>query len=280
MVIPIHNGIDLTARCLDSVVRSIRQPDHIVIVDDGSTDGSPTAISKRYPRVEIVEGDGNLWWGEAMNRGVHRAAVLGANVYLALNNDCTIQPTAVGNLLAAVERAGPRRVAICSQVRRWPDDNWIMSAGGRANWWWKGVATRCWGPPSDCVNQPTTVDWFPGMGSFVQMADYLAIGGYDSHRFPHYRADVDFSLRLRRFGCTLLYEPASVIWNDTSQTGLQIPPRASLRDVWRLATSRRSQYNLQETAPFFWRHAPKLAWPVLMATYYGSVARALVRKWR
>jgi GT2 family glycosyltransferase len=276
-VIPIHNGLPLTVRCIKSLQASTRVADHIVIVDDGSSDGSAKVISAEFPSVEVVNGNGNLWWAGAMNLGVKHAATLGADVYFSLNNDCVVAPDALSNLVCALNTATVSHAAVCSQVRRWPDGDWIVSAGGSVNWWWKGITARCWGPPSPCATHRAEVDWFPGMGSLVRMDDYFAVGGYDERRFPHYRADVDFALRLRQSGCRLIYEPASLILNDLSQTGLQARHSRSARKVWQLLTDRRSQYNVQETLPFFWRHAPRHIVPVTIATYYGSFARAVIR---
>lgn len=277
VVIPVHNSLSLTLRCLRALAASSRLPDIVVVVDDGSTDGSREQIAAQFPDVVLVGGDGNLWWGGAMNVGVEHARTLGADLYLALNSDNVVVPDTVANLIAAVAVAGTGRIALCSQVRRWPLGDWVISAGGWVDWRWKGIGTRCWGAPSPCVTHSAEVDWFPGMGSLVRMDDYVGVGGYDSQRFPHYRADVDFALRLRQDGVRLIYEPSSLILNDQSQTGLQASHTRSPTKLWRLLTDRRSQYNVQESLPFFWRHAPRHLLPLTLATYYGSFARTVLR---
>ena len=75
IVAPVHNRRDITLQCLRSLARINKDglDVHIIIVDDGSTDGTSEAIAKQFPDVEIVKGDGNLCFTEGTNVGVRAA---------------------------------------------------------------------------------------------------------------------------------------------------------------------------------------------------------------
>lgn len=75
---------------------------HLLLVDDGSTNGVPSQLKKEFPDLTIVEGDGTLWWGGGIRLGMERALRDGADVIMWLNHDCVPDAGAVEKL---VERA-------------------------------------------------------------------------------------------------------------------------------------------------------------------------------
>src|SRR5436190_255750 len=88
IVAPVHNRREITLQCLKSLSRidSAGLDVHAVIVDDGSTDGTSDGIREQFPSVELIEGDGNLWFTEGTNVGI-RAALKHDPKYLLLIND-------------------------------------------------------------------------------------------------------------------------------------------------------------------------------------------------
>ena len=92
IVIPVHNGLDYTKKCLKSLFVTINESRYrndikIIIVDDGSTDGTAQWIYKNYNSIKILHGDGNLWWSKAMNMGAKYALKHKTEYLLIINND-------------------------------------------------------------------------------------------------------------------------------------------------------------------------------------------------
>ena len=276
VVIPIHNGSDLTARCLASIRASSVSPSQVIVVDDGSTDGSADVIRKGFPEVVVLRGSGSLWWSASMNAGARRAFADGASHVLSLNNDCVMSQQSLEMLC---RRAASAEVGlICSKVRNWPEDGRLISAGGAIDWWLRGPFLRGAGEIDDGrFDSVALVDWVPGMGVLIPRECYESVGGYDSRRFPHYMGDIDFALRVKNRGYSLYYEPASLIWNDKTQTGLATHDLHSLREVWRVLFHRRSKYNLPENLPFYYRHCPAPAWLTGFGWRYRSVVAGFFR---
>src|SRR5215217_5303949 len=69
LVIPVHGGLRLTVQCLDALRGCDPLPVMVIVVDDGSPDDTAAHLATHYPDVHVVPGDGNLWWGGAINVG-------------------------------------------------------------------------------------------------------------------------------------------------------------------------------------------------------------------
>src|SRR5690242_6920004 len=91
IVIPVHNRKEFTRKCLDSLRHQTVCDHRIIVVDDGSTDGTRDMLDKEFPDVIVLFGNGNLFWTAAINLGIKQALTLGAEYVLTLNND-TVAP--------------------------------------------------------------------------------------------------------------------------------------------------------------------------------------------
>ena len=89
IVAPVHNRKDITLKCLKSLSRlnTTGLDVHVVIVDDGSSDGTSEAIAAQFPEVEVVQGDGNLWYTEGTNVGVRAGLKHDPAFVLMINDD-------------------------------------------------------------------------------------------------------------------------------------------------------------------------------------------------
>jgi N-acetylglucosaminyl-diphospho-decaprenol L-rhamnosyltransferase len=102
VVIPSWNGWALLERCLDSLARQTR-PATVIVVDNGSTDGTAGRLAAEHPAVRLVPLDRNRGFGAAVNRGV---AAGSAPFVVLVNNDVECDAEFVERLIAPMEADG------------------------------------------------------------------------------------------------------------------------------------------------------------------------------
>jgi glycosyltransferase involved in cell wall biosynthesis/GT2 family glycosyltransferase len=257
VVIPVHGGLPLTVRCLESLRKCDPLPIMVVIVDDGSPDETAEHLATHYPDVHVVPGDGNLWWGEATNVGCQFAIDRGARTLIFLNNDnVELSPNLLRELVRLVEArngcAGATTLIETPGGRRK-----IFGAGGTLEWKGRGTVLHRsgeWFRESDSV---TECEWLPGMALAVKADLFSRLRGIDAPTFPQSRGDADFTLRARDLGFSCVVSSACWIVNDRTQVPFAFDRRLSLSDFLRGLVIRNSNYQLRTTLLFYLRHCPR-----------------------
>ena len=268
VVIPVHGGLPLTLQCLDSLRECDPLPVMVVVADDGSPDGTGAYLAEHYPDVQVVGGDGNLWWSGAINAGCDYALKAGARTLVLLNND---NVTLSRNLLTELVRlVGERGGCIGGTLLMEAPDGGltVLAAGGKINWRRGGTELLETGSSFQESDSISECDWLPGMALAFQAATFQALGGMDARSFPQSRGDADFTLRARAKGYRCCVSSACWIVNDRSQVPFGFARRLTVHDLFRGLMIRNSNYQLRSTLLFFLRHCP-LRWlaPSLVSFY-------------
>lgn len=256
MVIPVHGGLPLTARCLDSLRECDALPLMVVVVDDGSPDDTAAHLRDNYSEVQIVPGDGSLWWGGAVNAGCVHAMNAGARTLILLNNDDVLLSR---NLLTELVRLVDERggcVGATLLARTEAGRVEILACGGGLDWRRRGTMLQRTGSPYVEVDSVSECDWLPGMALAFSAETFRDLGGIDARTFPQSRGDADFTLRARAKGYSCVVSEHCWIVNDRTQVPFGFDHRLSVLDLFRGLTIRNSNYQLRSTVPFFLRHCP------------------------
>jgi GT2 family glycosyltransferase len=100
LIIPVHNRRQVTLSCLHHLQQNGDLARYkAIVVDDGSTDGTGTAIKQQFPTVIVLTGDGNLWWTGAIAKGMQYASEQGADYFFWLNDDCLPAAGAIAKMV-------------------------------------------------------------------------------------------------------------------------------------------------------------------------------------
>lgn len=263
VVIPVHNRITFTRRCLECLQRQTIDRLTIVVVDDGSTDGTGEMIRLEFPEVVLLTGDGNLWWAEGTNVGVRYALQHGptdeTNFVLTLNDDTEVKPDYVSTLLATSAQNKPCLVgSACVDIK---NPNRLEYAGTKVDLYWSGekyLASQFGHDYKSAVAKGKIInsDSLPGRGVLIPFTVFDEVGLYDATHFKQYMADVEFSVRARKAGYKLVVSMDSIVYGHIEATGLQLKADLSFRKFWKGLSSTRSPINLSLRYYFAMLHAP------------------------
>ena len=207
---------DLLAACLDSVTAALDrlgEPSELVVVDNGSRDGTAALVGERYPSARLVVVEENDGFTPAFTRGLSASS----GTWIAnLNDDTTVEPDCFAALLATA-RGAPDVGAVGAQMRFAGNRNLINSAGIEVDR--LGVASdRLLAKPAEASeSEPTEVFGVCGGAALYRRAMLEELGGYDQSFFA-YLEDVDLAWRARMRGWRSLYCPAALVYHHHSAT--------------------------------------------------------------
>ncbi len=243
------NGRHLLERFLPSVLAAVRDGDEVIIVDNGSRDGSVEFVRERFPSVRLVCLPKNYGFSVANNLGVKVAR---NDIVVLLNNDMAPEPDFLTPLLEHFD--DPTVFAVGCKLLH-PDGSpdhanrtRLVVSGG-----FLSIANERDAEKLRLITQPEEQAHAQGGGSAFDRRKFLELGGFDPIFSPAYFEDVDLSLRALQRGWRIIYEPRSIVWHLGGQTG-----RVRARWFFELLSFRNFWlYNLLNAPSFWW-----LGWQV------------------
>ncbi|MEI6531655.1 MAG: glycosyltransferase family 2 protein [Chlamydiota bacterium] len=253
VVTPIFNGRNHTEEYLQSLKGQEYKNFKVVIVDDGSTDGTGKMVREKFPDAILLEGDGSLWWSGGTNIGVKYAIKNNADFILTINHDVTLKTDYLTSLVNfAQEKKG---ALIGSMVVSRSNKGRVWFFGGGYNKI-QGTNTHVTGKIRD-FKVATKSLWLTGMGVLVPSSVFKEIGYYDEENFPLYFGDADFSERARRAGHELWVSPKSKVFGDTDDNwvgrNIRYPKPRFIYDLFTLTNS---PFQLKTRSLYYKRYWP------------------------
>ncbi|WP_324674386.1 glycosyltransferase family 2 protein [Hymenobacter sp. GOD-10R] len=197
IIIPVFNRKHFTRECLLSLRKQTDQRFRTVVVDDGSTDGTAQMLADEFPEVEVVTGDGNLFWTAGVNAGIRRALELGATRVMTLNNDVVTEPTFVAQMLADADR---HPTAVLGALELDIATGKPIYGGERLDFRTNTRRDLLEELKPEQFKGLHPVTYLPGRGLLIPKAVIEKIGLFDEKRLPHYLADFDYTSVARRAG--------------------------------------------------------------------------------
>ncbi|HEY8890103.1 MAG TPA: glycosyltransferase family 2 protein [Clostridium sp.] len=214
VITAVHNRYSITEKLIDQLLRQTYKDIHLILVDDGSTDGTADMVNTRFPNSTIITGNGNLWWGGALHKAYKwidascndkEEYVLISNddvefesdyiekgvKYLKTSNKTLISGVGIGNIT--------HKVVDLPIIWDFPK--------------FKGNPVLDLSLSGNCVSTRSL---------FCRTTDIIKIGGFHPILLPHYLSDYEWTMRASKKGYSIraFNDLTYIVKEDT--TGLRV----------------------------------------------------------
>lgn len=276
VIIPVHNRVEHTRRCIASLFAQLDVELSVFVVDDGSTDGTAGALGVEFPNVTIIAGDGNLFWTGAVAIGISTALGFSkaGDWIILLNNDVQFVDRHTISRLVMTGRLLMRRALVLpvtiDEVTKAPVTTGSVVKSWALNW-------TCHLPRShrleSVVGSVVDVDLVTARCLLHPVEAFDRIGNYDNAHFPHYGGDDEFSVRAKSAGYRLVIDLREVValTRDAPRAGV-------VRSVRDLLFDKRSSINIVDRLRFAslcvpWYARPSYALIGILKSIYLSLKK-------
>lgn len=211
IIIPNYNGLEFLEKCFLSIsTQSYHEKLDIIVVDNGSDDGSIQFIEQRYPDYHLIQNKENLGFAAAVNQGIKSSD---ADYIFLLNNDVVLDDKCISNLLECMERE-ENIFAVASKMIQYHVRNKIDDAGDEYTLvgWTSKVGD---GKSADLYNNEREIFSVCAGAGLYRRSVFNLIGYFDENFFA-YMEDVDIGYRARIFGYISVYCPKAIVYHIVS----------------------------------------------------------------
>ncbi len=210
------NGKELLLETLASLKQMTYPNFKLVVVDNGSTDGSQDAVRAQFPEATIIENGENLGVMEGYNTGMRFSLHHDGDWVFLLNNDISVDPDLLSELMDAAHT--DKAIGILAPkiyYQSEPDLFWY--AGGRVNYFTgiishRGLRQKDRGQ----YDKVEDTEYITGCAMLIKREVMEEIGLLDLIYSPMYSEDADYSVRALRAGFRLMYVPSGKVWHKVS----------------------------------------------------------------
>lgn len=231
VLIPVHNRKDFTVQCVkDLIAQDIKIEIEIVIIDDGSMDGTKEILGELKKScksglrcVEVLQGNGKWWWSRCIEEAIQyvKPRLRIEDWILFLNDDVRLDPNYCSTLISVTQKY--ENCIVMSQLINIVDSSIIDSLILVLS---KTLEIRSLPVNHSTLSSVSKSDVAPGRGTLYPASLFLHGLNVDSRRLPHYLSDYEFSVRAKRTGLDILCSHDSRVFTDTEwgNSGRKIGP--------------------------------------------------------
>ena len=262
-----YNRKEKTISCLDNLLKNY-MPDgysfKVFLVDDGSTDGTEDAVRNAYPQINIIKGDGSLFWNGGMRVAFEAAIKNGFDYYLWLNDDTMLNKGAVSNMLSAVGKHKGKDCIVVGSTHA--STSKCVTYGGLMKMSkWRPLSFQLIAPSDKSI----LCDTMNGNCVLIPASVVQKLGNIDAS-FSHAMGDIDYGLRAKKMGVDIVIAPNFVGECDkNSRKGTHYDGSLGVKERWQKITSRK-ELPMKAWYILTKRHAG-VFWPIYWAWPYVKV---------
>lgn len=273
VLLPVHNRRDITLAFAQCLRKQTYKNYRLLVVDDGSNDGTAIAVKEIINDAIVIRGDGSWWWAGSLHQGYYwlkRNKIARHDVVLIMNDDTLFE----ANFIAAGLRILSANQSVLLTATGYnvktgrPQD----SGGYRLNWSNLEFAETYENVEINCTST---------RGLMTKVSDFLDIRGFYPRLIPHYLSDLEFTMRAQKMGKRLMIDPDFRIGIDFETTGHRELGEESFTRYLKKVFSKRAAMNPIHWSNFIllhspWKHKVRNLWRIWGAVYQQGVRDRLL----
>ena len=219
VILPVYNRKEITLKCLGKLHEfdNTRYRLHFVLVDDGSPDGTGDAVREAYPNVDVLEGDGNLWWAGGVNKGFKYVAdSVQCEYILLMNDDSNFNQSTLDVLFNYIKT---KKNICASATALYEFTNIIYCTGHSMNGRFKNMIPLFQGYE---INEqiPRIIKCDSISSRFVLMPLKILneVGIFDENKFKQSYSDIEYFLRAKKCGYENIVMTDSILTTNANKS--------------------------------------------------------------
>lgn len=215
IILPVHNRSHITKKFIDCINKQKYTRIQLIVIDDGSTDNTIDMIKKTLSKniaLEVISGDGNLWWGGSLNEGYNfifnNNNKKNKDIVLIINDDTTFDENYISLGVKSLQKSP--RSSLVSSISIGEKSNKVVSSGVVVNWIKLSFKD---------TNESKKINCLSTRGLFLYIEDFIKIGSFYPKLLPHYLSDYEYTIRAKNKGYNLLIDDELKIKVNEEETG-------------------------------------------------------------
>lgn len=251
ILLPVHNRVSTTARFVECLSYQTHQSYELILIDDGSKDGTEAMVRQRIFTVIVLKGVGDWWWGGSLQQGyvwLLNNSVSDNDVVLVINDDTVFD---ADFLARGVEVLKKHPASLLMAYAFDQGTKKLVDKGMAVDW-----AKLSFGVAESVAD----IDVLSTRGLFLRFGDMKRIGGFRPKLLPHYASDYEFTIRAKKKGLRLVTDPQVRLFSDSTTTGYHGFKREPLWTFLGKYFSKRSAINPVTWTVFVLLCCPRWSW--------------------
>jgi GT2 family glycosyltransferase len=237
ILLPVYNRRDITAGFIECLKHQTYPNVHLILIDDGSTDGTENMVREGVEagRLTVVRGKGNWWWAGSLQQGIKRLKRIPpapSDIILMINDDVMFENDFIENGVGEVMQH-PDSLLLANCIDG-PEGE-IVETGLKVDFRKMSFSRATSAEAITCLST---------RGLFMRWAVLERIGGFYPLLLPHYGSDFEFTMRARRKGFELRTCDNVCLTADLAATGVRnIAEGSGFTDVLKQLFDKKSAMN-------------------------------------
>jgi GT2 family glycosyltransferase len=267
ILLPVHNRREVTRRFINCLKLQSYRNYHLVLIDDGSSDGTADMVRENVPSLSVITGNGNWWWAGALQQGyrwLRERNVPDTDIVLIINDDTEFDADFLRTGVDVL-REQPITFLLAECYER--NSGAQIDAGIHVDWKRFRFEQPAENKPLNCLST---------RGLFFRIRDFFRTGGFHPILLPHYLSDYEFTLRAQRRGIKLMTTSLLRVRLDASTTGHHDILTGSVLGAARLIFSQKSAINPVPLCVFIALACP---WRYKLSAWTWVLRRSVARAW-